>query len=405
MAGGLGFEPRLATPKTAVLPLDDPPTCRFYPPPGYTGLMVRTSTDRIDRFSSILSKRNWDVFLGCSPVTMGYLHGFFEGSHERFMSLAVSKNGDLAIVCPALSASQARRAGLDDIRTWDDSQNPYELVRQLANEWGFGNGTIALDMDMPAHLVLKLQENFPDADFVIGQPALSELRRRKDSDELAKMKEAARIVDESLASAYAAIRSGTTELVIQGILHQEIRARGGTPTFCTVAIGAGSAEPHHISDSTQMGDGDIVLMDFGCDFERYQSDITLVVCCGKATDEMKGIYEIVFGAHMAARNTIRPNVASEKIDQAARSVIETAGYGPNFCHRVGHGIGMEVHEEPYMVAGNKQLLEAGNCFSVEPGIYFEGKWGIRLENIVVVTESGHESLNQEISPNLFEIGA
>ncbi len=321
------------------------------------------------------------------------------------MSLAVSKTGELTLICPALSASQAKRAGIKDIRPWDDSQNPFDLVCQLASEWEFSSGTIAIDMDMPAHLVLRLQESLPKAKFVIGQSALSDLRRKKGEDELEKMQRTAKIVDESLPVAYAAIRPGITELEIQDILHKEIRSRGGAPTFCTVAVGSGSAEPHHITDSTQMKSGDIVLMDFGCDFERYQSDITRVVCCERASEEMKTIYEIVFQSHIAARNAIQPGVSSESIDRAARSVIEAAGFGTNFCHRVGHGIGMEVHEEPYMVEGNKQLVEVGNCFSIEPGIYFEGKWGVRIENIVTVIETGHESLNAEPSPNLIEIGA
>ncbi len=336
---------------------------------------------------------------------MGYLHGFFEGSHERFMSLAVSKTGDLTLICPALSASQAKRAGIEDIRPWDDSQNPIDLVTQLARQWNFESGTVALDMDMPAHLVLRLQVSLPNAKFVIGQSALSELRRKKVEAEIEKMRKAGQIVDDSLPAAYAAIRPGTTELEIQEILNKEIRDRGGSPTFCVVAVGFGSAEPHHITDSTQMKSGDIVLMDFGCDFERYQSDITRVVCCGKATDEMKQIYGLVHQSHVAARKAIQPGVSSESIDRAARSVIESAGYGKNFFHRVGHGIGMEVHEEPYMVEGNKHLLEVGNCFSIEPGIYFEGKWGIRIENIVAVSKNGHESLNAEPSPNLIEIEA
>ncbi|MBA3726713.1 MAG: M24 family metallopeptidase, partial [Armatimonadetes bacterium] len=142
----------------------------------------------------------------------------------------------------------------------------------------------------------------------------------------------------------------------------------------------------------------------GCHVDNYLSDITRTVCCGPASDEAKQVYRVVFKAHMAARAAIYPGVTCESIDQAAREVIEAAGYGEYFVHRTGHGIGLMGHEPPHMVAGSTSPLEVGQCFSVEPGIYLPGKFGVRIENIVAVTENGHESLNEEPAAELIEIG-
>ena len=163
------------------------------------------------------------------------------------------------------------------------------------------------------------------------------------------------------------------------------------------------AEPHHESDNTVIQSGDVIIMDFGCEFEGYQSDITRTVCCGKASDEAKRVYDIVFGAHQAGRAAIHPGVACQELDRAARQVIEKSGYGEYFFHRLGHGIGMRGHEEPYIVEGNETPLEVGHCFSIEPGIYLAGRFGVRIENIVTATMDGHASINAEPSATLTEI--
>jgi Xaa-Pro aminopeptidase len=260
-------------------------------------------------------------------------------------------------------------------------------------------------MDMPAHLVLGIQLALPRAKLVIGEPAVSELRRCKEAGEIDAMKRAGDIADRAFEAVMAKIQPGVTELQIHRALEIEMERLGGRPTFCTVAFGPGSAEPHHLSDSTELKDGEIVLMDFGCDVDHYQSDITRVVCCGRATDEMKQVYDIVHRSHQAARAAISVGVQCQEIDRVGRKVINDAGYGEYFFHRIGHGIGMQVHETPYMVEGNSEPLREGECFSIEPGIYMAGKWGIRIENIVSATQSGHISMNKEPSPHLVEIEA
>lgn len=334
---------------------------------------------------------------------MGYLSGLFEDGHERFLTLAIGAEGELELICPSLTESQARRAGIECIQTWNDSEDPLSLFENLADRWNLRTGILAVDDAMRAKMLLDMQQTLPAALFRPGQPILAELMSRKTDAELNLLRKAGAIADSALQAGIEAIRPGASESAVRNALRAAMEAGGGKPTFTIVATGAMGAEPHHESDDTVIQEGDVVIMDFGCDYQGYQSDITRTVCCGRASNEAKNVYDIVLRAHYAGRNAIHPGVPCGNVDRAARDVIEAAGYGKYFVHRLGHGIGMQVHEEPYMVSGNDKALEAGNCFSIEPGIYLPGKLGVRIENIVTCTESGHESLNEEPSPTLLEI--
>lgn len=360
--------------------------------------------DRIARLACALEEAGVDCYLAQSPINMGYLHGYHEGSHERFMAMAISATGEMRLICPALSATQAKRAGIADIRAWADGEDPMALFLQLAEDWNLKSAILAVDDEMPAHMLLKMQGVLPAALFKPGQEILSTLMRRKDPGELELMRRAAKIADEAYLSALGQIRSGLTEVEVGHILAAEMRKRGGQPTFAIVATGPNGAEPHHLNDSTRLSEGDVVVLDFGCDVGGYQSDITRTVAIGNASDEAKKVYRVVYAAHMAGRAAIRPGVAPQDVDAAARKVIVDAGMGDLFFHRLGHGIGMRGHEDPYIVAGNTEPLQVGECFSDEPGVYRAGEFGVRLENIVTVTESGHESLNDDPEPELRVIG-
>jgi Xaa-Pro aminopeptidase len=358
---------------------------------------------RIERLARELTIAGADAYFASSAVTLGYLQGLHETGGERLYILAISKDGRTRMICPALSASQAQRCGVEDIRAWRDGEDPYALLKELAGDWDLRSGVIAVDDDMIASYVLSMQNALPAALFRTGHPILSILMRSKDAAELDLMRTAGRIADEALPAALAAIRPGVSELELAQVLSSEMQKRGGKPTFAIVAAGPNSAEPHHHSDETVIRDGDVVIMDYGCDVGGYQSDITRTVCCGAASDDVKSVYTTVFQAHVAARSAIRPGVPAQEVDRAARKVIEDAGFGEFFIHRTGHGIGMRVHEEPYIIEGADQPLETGNCFSDEPGIYLPGRFGVRIENIVTVTEDGHSSLNAEPASEIIEV--
>ena len=362
------------------------------------------STERVSRLAQELRSNGFDAYFCWSPVSMTYLFGFGEGAGERFLTLAVRSDGSVRAICPALSATQVRRSGIADVRPWKDGEDPLAHFCDLIDDWGLRNARLAVDDELPAHMLLAIQKALPSASFMHGSALLSTLMRIKDSHELDLMRQAAKIADDSLAAGLAALKEGATELDVEEALTSEMRRRGGKPAFCIVAAGANGAEPHHLSDETVLKRGDVVVLDFGCTVGGYYSDITRMAAVGEASDEAKATYRLVREAHMAGRNAIRPGVAAEQIDAAARKVIDAAGHGELFMHRLGHGIGMKGHEDPNMVAGNKHALEVGNCFSIEPGIYFPGRFGVRIENIVTVTENGHESFNAEPSEELTIVG-
>lgn len=358
---------------------------------------------RIERLSALLSSQGVDAFFGWDPITLGYLHGFNEGAGERFSTFAVHVDGRSAMICPTLSVNQATRAGIKNITSWKDGEDPLILFTQLANDWNLKSSIIAVDSEMPARMLLAMQHALPGALFRQSDAVLAALMRVKHQDEIASLRDAAAIADRAFPVAVAALRPGVTESEIDFILNSEMRRLGGTPMFSIVAAGANGAEPHHLSDNTVIKDGDVVILDFGCQVDGYLSDITRTVCVGKPSDHASTVYKHVYDAHMGARERIHIGVACESVDQAARTVIDRAGYGEFFFHRTGHGIGKRCHEAPFIVSGNKETLAEGECFSIEPGIYLAGEFGVRIENIVTVTKGGHESLNDEPSPELLQV--
>lgn len=360
-------------------------------------------TSRIDRVAQELQDLGLDAMLASTPVSMGYLHGLFEGSHERFMVLAINAEGKVRLICPALTETQARRADIEDVQPWRDGEEPMDAFRQLAEEWNLRTGVIAVDEFMPARFLLELQDVLPAALYRPGGELMARLMRVKEPVEVEKLRAAGAVVDEVYEATYPFIHAGMSEMEVQTILEDGVRARGAKTTFCIVGAGPGSGEPHHLNDDRRIQSGDVVLLDFGCELDHYQADITRCIVVGKASDEVKKVYKTVYDSHMAGRRAVKPGVACEQVDAAARKVIQEAGYGPQFMHRLGHGIGMNGHEQPNIVEGNKLPLEPGHCFSIEPGIYLEGKFGIRIENIVAVTNDGHDSLNAEPPAEIPEV--
>jgi Xaa-Pro dipeptidase len=359
--------------------------------------------DRTARLAAELSQAEVAAYLAQTPVSMGYLHGFFEDAHERFMAFAIAADGRLNLICPALSETQARKVGIETIDAWSDGEDPLSHFRHLAHEWSLGGKTIAIDAEMPARMVLQLQSALPDARFIDGSALLGRLRSVKEESELQILRQAGQIADEAFLEVLPQIRPGQTERQVSKLLSEAMDSRGGKTTFSIVAVGPNSAEPHHLNDDTPVAMGQVLLMDFGCEFQGYQSDITRTVFVGEAPPEVREVYSIVHSAHRSARDVIRPGVTGAEVDMAARRVIAKAGYGAFFFHRLGHGIGMQGHEAPDMATYNHEALVAGNCFSVEPGIYLAHHFGVRIENIVACTESGHESFNAEPADEIIEI--
>jgi Xaa-Pro dipeptidase len=353
-------------------------------------------SSRLERLAAVLEERDIDVFLTTSPFVMGYLKGLHEGGGERLLGLFVHRSGKHRLICPALSENQARRGGVEDVWSWRDGQDAFRLVQETAAEWGVAEGRWAIDDEVRAQHVLALQAALPGHSFVGGGLVVAALTQYKTLEEVSHLNTAGRIADEAFAEMLPQVRAGMTEREVAAILMDGMARRGGKPTFCIIAAGAFGAEPHHETDDTVLKSGDMVVIDWGCTWEGYNADSTRTISIGEPSDpEARRVYGLVYQAQKAARDLIRPGVSFQDIDRAARKVIEDAGFGEFFNHRTGHGLGLRGHEEPNVVEGNAQAVAPGHVFSIEPGIYLPGRFGVRIENIVTVTEEGHHSFNVE----------
>lgn len=359
--------------------------------------------ERIARFAEILREQGVDAFLAQTPITMGYLAGFFEDAHERFLTFAISSSGETRLICPALSRIQAERIGIQEIRSWRDGEDPYVHFEELARDWNLESGIIAVDDHLPAKMILGMQDVLPAALFKSGGHLLALQMGVKTDEELDLLRASGRIVDETYDWVLDQFKVGMTELEVQDLLESKMKEKGGVPQFCLVCFGSNAAESHHLNDSTVLEKDTLVLLDFGCTYQGYFSDITRVFCFGKATEEQKELYRLVHAAHLAGVLKARAGVTGHEVDDATREVIVAGGYGEYFTHRTGHGVGMQGHEAPNISSDNDTPLVVGNCFSIEPGIYLPGQFGVRLENLYVATVTGVESFNVEIAPEILEV--
>jgi Xaa-Pro aminopeptidase len=361
---------------------------------------------RIDRLQQQLREEGAGGALLAGTDQMLYLTGWKEGGHERFVGLFVPSAGEPSFVVPAMNADQARHtpAEISHVIGWDDATGWHDAVRNTLASWG-DRPRILVDDELRSDHLLSLQKLRPDASFGVVGPVITRLREVKTAEELRSMEHAAGMIDEVFLSVAEQLAAGLTELEVADLVLAEIKVRGSVPSFRPlICFGANSAHPHHHTGSSALKLGDVVIIDIGCVVDGYASDITRTVAFGEPSDsEAHQIYSIVLHAHKAAREAARPGVSGESVDAVARGVITDAGYGEQFLHRTGHGIGLSVHEPPNIVKGNAGLLQPGMCFSVEPGIYLPGRFGVRIENIVTVTENGVRSLNAEPDDNLREL--
>jgi Xaa-Pro aminopeptidase len=273
---------------------------------------------------------------------------------------------------------------------WKDGSDPYAATAELLDP----AGRYAISDSAWAMHVLGLQEALPKSSYVSMTRALPMLRAVKDDDELERLGAAGEAADASFEQIAEVQFSGRRESEIAADLAGFLRDHGHSSVeFTVVGSGPNGANPHHEMSERVIEDGDMVVLDFGGIKDGYGSDTTRTVHVGEPTDEEREVHELVRRAQQAGFEAVRPGVECQEIDRAARRVIEDAGYGEYFIHRTGHGIGLTTHEPPYMVEGESRRLETGMCFSIEPGVYLPGKFGVRIEDIVTVTEDGGRRLN------------
>lgn len=333
-----------------------------------------------------MAGRSLDAVYISRPVSIAYLTGFFAEPHERLMGLAV-RPASATLIVPALEQQKASERAADvEITAWRDGEDPYALVGRALPR----TAEVGVEKD---HLTLAVAEVITSrggiSELIDVSPQIRRMRLIKTADEVEKLARAAAITDEVTEVVISKLRTGESEVDVAFAISSAIGERGGVLSFPSlVQSGPNSALPHLEPSSRRLGRGDLVLLDFGAAVDGYKADTTRMAVVGEPSDRQREIHRVVLEARDAAVAAVRPGATTGDVDAAARRVIDAAGYGPNFFHRVGHGLGLEAHEAPSLDPGSRLVLEPGMVFTVEPGIYIPGFGGVRIEDDVLVEEGG-----------------
>lgn len=350
------------------------------------------SAARIERAREAMTDAGIDALCLSVGSDLPYLTGYRAMPLERLTMLVLPRRGDAVLVVPELEAARVdTSAGTFGVHPWSETEDPIAIVDALLDD----AQRVALGDETWTRFSLALQNVGWARAWVPAGDLMTRLRIVKSEAEVTALRAAAATVD-SVVDEMAAVRwSGRTELeVARELTERTIGGGHESMGFAIVASGPNGASPHHDAADRVIERGDAVVVDFGGHQGGYASDTTRMFVVGEPPDGFDEAYAVLRHAQETAVAAVEPGVTAESIDAVARAIIGDAGYGEYFIHRVGHGIGMDAHEHPYLVTGNEQVLEPGMAFSVEPGIYLPDRWGMRLEDIVVVTDTGVESLNR-----------
>ncbi len=363
---------------------------------------------RVEKARRLMRGNGIDAMMLTGGTSLVYYSGIRWGLSERLLSLVVPADGGAFVVCPAFEEERAREQlalgpfGADTpVLTWEEDGDPYRLIAQGLRDAGVTTGRLGIEETVRFVFSDGVAQAAPALELADATPVTAGCRMVKDAHELELMRLASEITLKAYEAAYLAMEEGMTQRDF-GRLVSMAHERQGTQGYASVQTGQYSALPHGSATPQVIQEGTIILIDGGCSVEGYRSDISRTFVLGRATQKMNDVFEIELRAQTAALEAAGPGVEAQAVDAAARMVIENAGYGPGytyFTHRVGHGMGMDGHEWPYLVKGNTMLLEPGMTFSDEPGIYIPGEFGVRLEDDMVITEEGAELFTPQ-SPSL-----
>jgi Xaa-Pro aminopeptidase len=351
--------------------------------------------DRMSRAAQAAGERGVDALLITPSPDYAYLLGYRAPALERLTCLIVPAEGEPVLLLPRLEEPLARHelgelAEGIAIVPWDETDDPIRLVQTIVS----GSLRVALQDQMWARFALRLRAALDPAQLVEAGPTMSALRRVKSAEEVDRLRAAAAAADAAMATVVGEQLSGRTEAEVSRHARELLIAEGHDDAgFAIIASGPNSASPHHEAGERVIETGDAIVLDMGGTLAGYASDTSRTAFVGEPDPEFAALFAVLREAQAAACDAVRPGVPCSEIDGVARKIIDEAGYGAAFIHRTGHGIGMETHEEPYIVASNAEPLQAGHAFSVEPGIYIRDAWGARIEDIVVCTDAGGERLN------------
>jgi Xaa-Pro dipeptidase len=352
---------------------------------------------RVEKARRLMADQKVDALMLCSGTSLVYFTNIDWSGGERLFACVIPAKGEPFFVCPAFEEDRAREqialgpfAGTADVRTWHEHESPYERLAQGLRDRGVVTGRLAIEETVKFMFSDGVAKAARGVTGVSGTPITAGCRMIKDAHELELMRLASNVTLKAYEAAYKGLEGGMSQTDFARLV-SAAHARLGFEGGAGVQIGEYSALPHGSIAPQTIREGTILLIDGGCNIAGYQSDLSRTFVLGKPTDKMKRVFDIERKAQDAALAAAKPGVPCEAVDAAARKVIVDAGYGPDykyFTHRVGHGIGMDWHEWPYLVRGNTTPLAPGMTFSDEPGIYLRGEFGVRLEDDMVITEEG-----------------
>jgi Xaa-Pro dipeptidase len=371
-------------------------------------ITIEERAERQERARQLMRDNNLSaIFLG-QGTSLAYFTGIHWQGGERLFAMVLPAKGDAFYVSPAFEEGRAREqiaqapeGAKPDVRTWQEDESPYQRVAQGLTDRGLSTGTIGVEETVKFVFSDNIRKAASGATFTSATPVTAGCRMKKSRHEIDLMRLAAKVTLAAYEATYRSLKVGMTQHDVANLVetaHTQLGFEGGAE----VQVGEYSAFPHGSVTPQLIKEGTIVMMDGGCSAEGYQSDITRTYVLGKASDKMKQVFDIVHRAQRAALAAAGPGVEAGAVDAAARKVIIDAGYGPDykyFTHRLGHGMGMDGHEWPYLVRGNPTNLQPEMTFSDEPGIYIRGEFGIRLEDDMHITEKGAELFTPQ-SPSL-----
>jgi len=351
-------------------------------------------TQRMANLRALMAKTETDLVVIGPSSHMQWLADLSPHGDERPVMLLVSQS-HAGFLMPALNVDSARQHTDLPFFPWADAEGPDAALEALlkASNIDRASPSVVLDETMRADFALLLLDALPGARRRFTGDTVSHLRALKDDAEYQALKASALLNDRAMAAGFAALKAGITEIEIANVIVEFYKAHGATQEFTSVCFGGNGAFPHHHTGTTKLKSGDAVLIDTGCRIEGYPSDMTRVGYFGTAPEGFAEIHAILEAAVTAALKAARPGAKAKDVDKAARDVITDAGYGDKFVHRTGHGMGIDIHETPYITASAETVLEPGMVFSIEPGIYLAGRFGLRLEEIVILREDGPEILS------------
>lgn len=348
---------------------------------------------RLERVQQAMQRDGTDLLLVGPSADLRWLVGYHALALERLTLLLVPATGEATLVTPRLETPRATAAGVADhatIADYGETDDPIALVADLA---GTDHGTVAVQDRLWTSFTLQLQGALDAATWLPGSAVTGPLRLRKDPAEVAALHAVGEAIDAVHARVPGWLRPGRTEQEVGRDIAEAIRESHDEVNFVIVAGGPNGASPHHETGDRVLQDGDAVVVDIGGTLDGYCSDETRNYVLGQPDPAYAELHEVLEAAQQAAVDHARPGVTAASVDAAARDLLDEHGYAEQFLHRTGHGIGVEEHEAPWIVAGNDQVLEPGMAFSIEPGIYVADTHGARIEDIVVVTEDGVATCN------------